>query len=134
MADVGGTVLHHHAVGSKVTGVPPLPPQSNPNWADSHLTEAASSPLPQEVDNVTQPGAQLSGMFHMGNTVPLHHVVEPPVADVSPTPHPKKLILWIVILWIAWLLWSSCAARSPLSRAGCAPGAAGRGRWVGRTG
>ena len=54
----------------------------------------------QEVDNVTQPGAQLSGMFHVGITVLHHPAVEPPVADVSPTPHPKKLMLRIA--WLGW--------------------------------
>jgi len=47
MVDMDVTVLHHHAIGSKVTGMPPLPPQSNPNLAESAWTEAASSPLPR---------------------------------------------------------------------------------------
>ena len=49
---------------------------------------------------MTQPGAQLSGMFHVGITVLHHPAVEPPVADVSPTPHPKKLMLRIA--WLGW--------------------------------
>ena len=44
----------------------------------------------EEDDNVTQPGAQLSGMDDMSNTVSLHHAAGPPVADVSPTPHPPQ--------------------------------------------
>ena len=30
MVDVGSTVLHHHAAGSKVTGMPPRPPPKQP--------------------------------------------------------------------------------------------------------
>ena len=83
----------------------------------------------QEVDSVTQPGAQLSGMDDMGNTVPPHHEVGPHVADISPTRSQKK-----VLLRIAWIEECCCVAHSPPSRASCTPGAAGWGRWVGRTG
>jgi hypothetical protein len=161
---MGVTVLHHHAVGSKVTGMPPLPPQSDPNSAESGHAEArpplslawvtggrqrdpapgsvvmnvpyryhgAASPCgwatrcrnpprpgprkkcldevwippspprwPVEVHIVAYPGAQLSGMVHMGNTVPLCHAVGPHVADIPPTPHPKKLLERGLLSWIA---------------------------------
>ena len=52
---------------------------------------------------MTQPGAQLSGMFHVGITVLHHPAVEPPVADVSPTPHPKKLMLLDSTDCLAWM-------------------------------
>ena len=38
---------------------------------------------------MTQPGAQLSGMFHMGITVLHHPVVGPHVADILPAPAPQ---------------------------------------------
>ena len=38
---------------------------------------------------MTQPGAQLSGMFHMGITVLHHPAVGPHVADVLPAPAPQ---------------------------------------------
>ena len=63
-------------------------PPSPPRW-------------PVEVHIVAYPGAQLSGMVHMGNTVPLCHAVGPHVADIPPTPHPKKLLEQVLLSWMA---------------------------------
>ena len=47
MFHIGVTVLHHHAVGSKVVGMPLPPSKGNPNWAESDVAVAESSPLPR---------------------------------------------------------------------------------------
>ena len=44
MVDVGSTVLHHHAVGSHVTGMPP-PPQRK-KGSSTRLKSASTSPSP----------------------------------------------------------------------------------------
>ena len=162
MFHIGVTVLHHHAVGSKVAGMPLPPPKATQTWLKVLWTRlkvmlrwlnpllslawvtggrqrdpapgsvvmnvpyryhGAASPCgwatrcrnpprpgprkkcldeawippspprwPVEVHIVAYPGAQLSGMVHMGNTVLLYHAVGPHVADIPPTPHPKKLL------------------------------------------
>ena len=80
------------------------PPRPGPR--KKCLDEAWISPSPPrwpvEVHIVAYPGAQLSGMVHMGNTVLHHHAVGPHVAEIPPPPHPKKLLGRAALL--LWLL------------------------------
>ena len=91
MFHIGITVLHHHAVGPHIAEILPAPAPSQ-KCLDEAWIPPSPPRWPVEVHIVAYPGAQLSEMVHMGNTVLHHHAVGPHVAEIPPTPHPKKLL------------------------------------------